>query len=74
MPSPSPSTTGPLEDNSQAPLGSEPAYDDVLDAAVEYTFPCSDPIAVDACCARRRDPRPAQAAEPAAMSDAGRPA
>jgi hypothetical protein len=22
----------------------------VLDTAVEYTFPCSDPIAVDACC------------------------
>ena len=35
----------------QAPLGSEPSYDDVLDVAVQYTFPCSDPISVDACCA-----------------------
>ncbi|MDB5964024.1 MAG: hypothetical protein JWQ72_524 [Polaromonas sp.] len=42
----------------QAPLGSDPSYDAVLDLAVEYTFPCSDPIAVDGCCysieARRR--------------------
>lgn len=35
----------------QAPLGEHPSYDDVLDVAVQYTFPCSDPIAVDACCA-----------------------
>ena len=33
--------------NEQAPLGAEPSYDDVLDVAVQYTFPCSDPIAVD---------------------------
>jgi hypothetical protein len=34
----------------QAPLGSEPSYDEVLDLAVEYSFPCSDPIAVHSCC------------------------
>lgn len=34
----------------QAPLGPQPSYDDVLDVAVQYTFPCSDPIAVDECC------------------------
>jgi hypothetical protein len=34
----------------QAPLGPEPSYDDVLDVAVQYTFPCSDPIAVQECC------------------------
>ena len=34
--------------NQQAPLGEHPGYDDVLDVAVQYTFPCSDPIAVDA--------------------------
>jgi hypothetical protein len=34
----------------QEPLGPEPSYDDVLDVAVQYTFPCSDPIAVDECC------------------------
>jgi hypothetical protein len=37
-------------DEQQEPLGSEPSYDDVLDVAVQYTFPCSDPIAVEACC------------------------
>lgn len=41
----------PREDNAQAPLGEHPTYDDVLDVAVQYTFPCSDPIAVEACCA-----------------------
>lgn len=35
----------------QAPLGESPTYDEVLDVAVQYTFPCSDPIAVEACCA-----------------------
>jgi hypothetical protein len=35
----------------QAPLGEHPSYDDVLDMAVQYTFPCSDPISVDSCCA-----------------------
>jgi hypothetical protein len=34
----------------QAPLGPSPSYDDVLDVAVQYTFPCSDPIAVEECC------------------------
>ena len=36
--------------NQQEPLGEHPSYDDVLDVAVQYTFPCSDPISVDACC------------------------
>jgi hypothetical protein len=40
------------ERNEQAPLGENPTYDDVLDVAVQYTFPCSDPIAVDSCCAQ----------------------
>lgn len=30
----------------QAPLGTDPSYDELLDVAVEYTFPCSDPVAV----------------------------
>lgn len=34
----------------QGPLGSAPSYDDVLDTAVDYSFPCSDPIAVQQCC------------------------
>jgi hypothetical protein len=34
----------------QEPLGSRPDYQHVLDVACEYSFPCSDPIAVDACC------------------------
>lgn len=38
------------EGNEQPPLGSSPSYDEVLDVAVEYTFPASDPVAVDACC------------------------
>jgi hypothetical protein len=46
------SATGPLAaGNRQEPLGEHPSYDDVLDVAVQYTFPCSDPIAVDGCCA-----------------------
>jgi hypothetical protein len=40
----------PLPADAQAPLGPQPDYDAVLDLAVEYSFPCSDPIAVDACC------------------------
>lgn len=36
------------DDNAQAPLGPDPSYDDVLDVAVQYTFPASDPIAVQA--------------------------
>lgn len=48
---------------SPAPLGTRPAYDDALDAAVEYTFPASDPIAcVQSCCsAQDREHRPAAA-------------
>lgn len=42
-------TTG-RERNDQAPLGPSPSYDEVLDVAVEYTFPASDPVAVDAAC------------------------
>ena len=41
------------ERNEQAPLGPDPSYDDLLDAAVEYTFPASDPVAVDSCCAQK---------------------
>jgi hypothetical protein len=56
----------------QAPLGSHPEYDDVLDVAVQYTFPCSDPISIDSCCASagRRSPftedtrAPGEGAEP----------
>lgn len=36
----------------QEPPGSQPSYDDMLDVAVQYTFPASDPIAVDKCCGR----------------------
>jgi hypothetical protein len=39
----------------QPPLGDHPDYDEILDVAVEYTFPCSDPIAVDSCCARLKE-------------------
>ncbi|HZY20577.1 MAG TPA: hypothetical protein VFE82_19055 [Ramlibacter sp.] len=38
------------ERNEQEPLGPQPSYDDVLDVAVEYTFPASDPVAVQSCC------------------------
>jgi len=41
----------PRERNEQMPLGPHASYEDVLDTAVDYTFPCSDPIAVDSCCA-----------------------
>jgi len=41
--------SGRQADEQQEPLGSAPSYDDVLDVAVQYTFPASDPIAVDAC-------------------------
>jgi hypothetical protein len=37
-------------DGEQGPLGKEPSYDDLLDTAVDYTFPCSDPIAAGGCC------------------------
>lgn len=36
----------------QAPLGPNPSYDDLVDHAVDNTFPCSDPIAVGSCCGR----------------------
>jgi hypothetical protein len=61
------------ERNEQWPLGSHPSADDVLDVAVEYTFPASDPIA--AGCAeklalreqeRRREPRQASRRKPSA--------
>jgi hypothetical protein len=45
-----PSTAPSDEDNAQPPLGPAPDYDAVLDLAVEYSFPCSDPIAVASCC------------------------
>ena len=35
-----------LGPEAQEPLGPEPTYDDALDVAVEYSFPCSDPIAI----------------------------
>jgi hypothetical protein len=38
-----------FRDEAQEPLGREPSYDDVLDVAVQYTFPASDPIAVEEC-------------------------
>jgi hypothetical protein len=45
------------ERNEQAPLGPEPSYDDVLDVAVEYTFPASDPVSIDSSArdARKRE-------------------
>lgn len=50
---PTPSTAPP-ERNEVAPLGDHPDYDELLDVAVEYTFPCSDPISVESCCAQAR--------------------
>ena len=47
----------------QAPLGARPSYDEMLDAAVDYTFPCSDPIAAGGCCAMQRT----NGAEPAGL-------
>ncbi|AEG92266.1 hypothetical protein [Ramlibacter tataouinensis] len=47
MNSPFPTSDNPPQErNDQAPLGPHPSYDDVLDTAVEYTFPASDPVAV----------------------------
>jgi hypothetical protein len=52
----------PPERNEQEPLGPSPTYDDVLDVAVEYTFPASDPVAVQSTCkdvaARERGEEP----------------
>jgi hypothetical protein len=41
------------------PLGPAPSTDELLDAAVEYTFPASDPISVDHAFreAKRREDR-----------------
>ncbi len=65
------------ERNEQAPLGPRPSYDEVLDTAVEYTFPASDPIAVDTCCkgaaARGQDARPAADAPTPDQRGEGRP-
>lgn len=36
-----------------AEIGPESTPDDVLDAAIEYTFPASDPIAVETAYRRR---------------------
>ncbi|HYD77241.1 hypothetical protein [Ramlibacter sp.] len=51
------------ERNEQAPLGPQPSYDEVLDTAVEYTFPASDPVSVDSACNAIAD-RDGQAADP----------
>lgn len=48
----------PREDNEQAPLGTAPSYDELLDVAVQYTFPCSDPIAVEECCSGSQSGHP----------------
>jgi hypothetical protein len=55
-----------------APLGSHPSSDQVLDAAVQYTFPASDPTAVGASihAAEEEDGgRPPRPAAPASTSD-----
>lgn len=54
--------------NEQAPLGAHPSYDDMVDAAVEYTFPCSDPISIDSCCSAMQQPAPRADAAPAEES------
>ena len=59
------SASGPVPANEQQePLGAHPSYDDVLDVAVQYTFPCSDPIAVDACCADVEEKREREEGQP----------
>jgi|GEM_PF-4824132 len=35
-----------------AAQGAKPSYENMLDLALEYTFPCSDPTAIQSCCAR----------------------
>lgn len=32
------------------PLSSQPSYDELLDVALECTFPASDPTAANGCC------------------------
>jgi hypothetical protein len=69
------------EGDEQAPLGAHPSYDDVLDVAVQYTFPCSDPISVDCCCTTAEsrstfaaDARgPGEGAEPQTTDTTSRP-
>jgi hypothetical protein len=55
----------PPERNEQEPLGPQPTYDEVLDVAVQYTFPASDPVAVQSAChdveARERGDEPDRA-------------
>jgi hypothetical protein len=44
--------------DSPAPLGDAPSYDAILDAALQLTFPGSDPISVeDACRSASQDGR-----------------
>jgi hypothetical protein len=40
----------------QGPLGDHPTYDELLDIAVDYTFPCSDPIAASGCSSKLKKP------------------
>lgn len=60
----------------QAPLGAHPSYDDLVDTAVEYTFPCSDPISIETCCASAdaaRAPAAADAQPPGSVIDQAAP-
>jgi hypothetical protein len=68
-PKSSPFPTSPRERDEQAPLGPQPTYDKVLDTAVEYTFPASDPIAVDSCCTSAERAAQAKTRPPAAATD-----
>lgn len=73
--SPFPTSTNPptrLEGaERQEPLGPEPSYDDVLDVAVQYTFPASDPIAVADCCSHHPDREEGHAKGPGATPGHG---
>jgi hypothetical protein len=60
-----------LGPDEQSPLGAEPSYDDVLDVAVQYTFPASDPIAVGACSNRDSGRDEGQAKGPGATAGHG---
>ena len=55
----------------QEPLGPEPSYDDVLDVAVQYTFPASDPIAVADCCSHHPEREEGHAKGPGATPGHG---
>lgn len=52
------------ERNEQWPLGPHPSSEDVLDVAVEYTFPASDPIAAGCAEELARRERERKAHEP----------